>query len=70
MKTLATIALSFIAVAASLCFVLSSVCAYNGGISGTPSEHRAYFFWAIFYLAIVVAAMTTISKLNRRPRRK
>lgn len=67
MKTLATIALAFISVVASLCFVLSSVCAYNGGISGSRSQQKVYLLWAIFYLAVVVTAMAVIRKINRKP---
>lgn len=66
MKTLATIALSLIAIVASLVLVLSSICAFGGGIGGTNSERGSYLLCAIIALAVVVAAMSAIVKLNRQ----
>jgi len=65
MKTLATIALSLVAIVASLVLVLSAVCAFNGGLLGS-SDRSSWVFCAIIAFAIVVAAMTAISRLNRR----
>ena len=67
MKTLATVVLAVISVIASLCFVISGLCAYTGGINGLSGRQPLYFAWAVFYLAIVIAAMTAIKRLNRKP---
>jgi hypothetical protein len=65
MKTLATIVLSLVAIVASLVLVLSTVCAFTGGISGS-SDRSSYELWAVFSFAVVAAAMWTIRRLNRR----
>ena len=66
MKTLATIAPSLIAIAASLFLVLSSMFAFGGGISGTNSERGSYLICAVIALAVAMAAMSAIAKLNRK----
>ena len=66
MKTLATIVLSLIVIVAALVLVLSSMCAFGGGISGTHSERGSYIICAIVAFAVVVAAMSAIGKLNRK----
>ena len=60
MKTLATIVLSLIAIVASLVLIASSYCAYMGG-------QTVYIGWAMGALAVVVATMWAIGKLNRKP---
>jgi hypothetical protein len=65
MKTLATIVLSLVAIVASLVLVLSTVCAFTGGFSGS-SDRSSYELWAVLSLAVVVAAMWAISRLNRK----
>ena len=65
MKTLATIALSLIAILASLVLVLSTVCAFNGGFLNR-SDRSSYVFCAIIAFAVLVAAMWAIAKLNRK----
>ena len=63
MKTLATITLSLIAIIASLIVVLSTICAFSGGIAG----HKAsYLIFVVIALAVVAAAMSAIGKLNKK----
>jgi hypothetical protein len=57
MKTLGTVVLALLAIMASLVLVLSSICAF-GGAPG---------IWALLALAVVVAAIWGIAKLNRKP---
>ena len=64
MKTLRTIFLSLVAIVASLVLVLSTLCAYGSGLSG--SDRATYVLCAIVSLAFVVAAMWAIAKLNRK----
>jgi hypothetical protein len=59
MKTLGTIVLSLVAIVASLVLVLSSICAYT-------SPRGSYFICALIALAVVVAAMSAIGRLNRK----
>jgi hypothetical protein len=65
MKTLATIVLSLVAIVASLALVLSTVCAFSGGFSGS-SDRSSYVLCAIISFVIVAAAMWTISRLSRK----
>jgi hypothetical protein len=65
MKTLATIVLSLVAIVASLVLVLSTVCAFNGGMMGS-SDRSSYVLFAIISFAIVAVAMWTISRLSRK----
>ena len=65
MKTLGTIVLSLIAIVASLVLVLSTVCAFNGGIIN-GEKRPAYVICAIVSLAVVIAAMWAIGKLNKK----
>jgi hypothetical protein len=60
----ATIALSLIAIVASLVLVLSTLCAFNRGIGG--SSHPAYLICAMVALAVVVAAMWAIGRLKNK----
>ena len=59
MKTLQTVVLSLVAIVASLVVVLSSICAYM-------SPRSSYVICALIALAVVVAAMSAIGKLNRK----
>jgi hypothetical protein len=63
-KTLATIALSLIAIVASLALVLSTVCAFSGDIMGF--RRPAYLISVLVALAVVVAAMWVIGRLNKK----
>ena len=65
MKTLATIILAFVAIIASLFFVLSSVCAFSGGFTGT-GDRPPYIVCAIIALAVIIGAIFAISKINRK----
>jgi hypothetical protein len=65
-KTLGTVFLSLVAIAASLILVLSTLCAYGGGLNGT-NDRGSYVLSAIVSLAFVVAAMWAIAKLNKKP---
>jgi hypothetical protein len=65
MKTLATIVLSLIAIVASLVLVLSTICAFTGGLSGSR-DHSSYVACAVVSFVIVVVAMSTINRLNRK----
>jgi len=65
-KTLRTIFLSLVAIVASLVLVLSTLCAYGGGLNGT-NDHGSYVLCAIVSLAFVVAAMWAIARLNKKP---
>lgn len=65
MKTLATIVLSLISIAASLVLVLSTMCAFSGGFSG--GDRSPFVICALASLAVVVAAMSATSRLNRKP---
>jgi hypothetical protein len=65
MKTLGTVVLALLAIMASLVLVLSSICAFGGAPGsgyGTP-----FVIWALLALAVVVAAIWGIAKLNRKP---
>jgi hypothetical protein len=64
-KTLRTIFLSLVAIVASLVLVLSTLCAYGGGLNGT-SDRGTYVLCAMVSLAFMVAAIWAIAKLNRR----
>ena len=64
MKTLATIALSLIAIIASLVLVLSSLCAISGGPLGRDRFPSAIY--ALVALAVVIASMRAISRMNRK----
>lgn len=65
MKTLATVILAFVAIIASLFFVLSSICSFTGGFTGT-GDRPSYISCAIVALAVIIAAMFAISKINRK----
>ena len=65
MKTLATIVLSLIAIVASLVLVLSTICAFTGGFSGSR-DNSSYVVCALVSLVVVVVAMSTINRLNRK----
>jgi hypothetical protein len=64
MKTLATITLSLIAIIASLIVVLSTICAFSGGIAG--HKDPSYLIFVVIALAVVAAAMSAIGKLNKK----
>jgi hypothetical protein len=64
MKTLATIALSLIAIVASLALILSTTCALNGDFMG--HKDPLYFLWAAVSLVVVIACMRTIRTLKRK----
>ena len=66
MKTLRIIFLSVVAIVASLVFVLSTLCAYGGGLGGT-NDRGSYVLCAMVSLAFVVAAMWAIANLNKKP---
>jgi hypothetical protein len=65
MKTLGIIVLSLIAIGASLVLVLSTICTFRGGMF-TGQKDPAYLICAIVALAVVVATMWAIAKLNKR----
>jgi hypothetical protein len=65
MRTLATIVLSLVAIAASLVLVLSTVCAFTGGFSGS-SDRSSYVLCAIVSSAVIALVMLANSELNRR----
>jgi len=65
-KALRTIFLSLVAIAASLVFVLSTLCAYGGGLGGT-NDRGSYVLCAMVSVAFVVAAMWAIAKMNKEP---
>lgn len=67
MKALRTIFLSLVAIVASLIFVLSSLCAYGGGLNGTHDDRWSYVLCAVVSLAFVVAAIWAIATLNKEP---
>jgi hypothetical protein len=64
MKTLWTILLSLVAIVASLALVLSTICAFRGDMFG--HKDPVYLICAVGALAVVVAAMWAIGKLNRK----
>jgi len=64
MKTLATIALSLIAIVASLTLLLSTICAFNGDMLG--HKDPSYLIFAVIALAVVAVAMSAIGKLNKK----
>jgi hypothetical protein len=64
MKTFATVALSLIAIAASLLLLLSTVCAFMTGLN-TVAGHELLAFDVVL-LIIIGAAIWTVGKLNRR----
>jgi hypothetical protein len=68
MKTLATIALSLIAIVASLVLVLSTICAFSGGFGG--GDRGSFVLCAVVSLIVVTAAMSAINRLNRKGSRK
>jgi divalent metal cation (Fe/Co/Zn/Cd) transporter len=65
MKTLATIALSLIAIVASLILVLSTICTFKGDIAG--HKEPSYLICAVVALAVVVVTLWAIAKLNKKP---
>ena len=65
MKTLWTVVLSLIAIGASLVFILSTICTFNGGVFSGQKD-PAYLICAIVALAVVVATIWAIAKLNKR----
>lgn len=60
MKTLLTIVLSLVAIIASLVFVASCLLVYASG------ARASYIMCAAVALAVIVAAMWTISQLKRK----
>ncbi|MGA8442615.1 MAG: hypothetical protein WB762_11055 [Candidatus Sulfotelmatobacter sp.] len=64
MKTLATIALSLIAIVASLILVLSTICTFKGDIAG--HKDPSYLICAAIALAVVVVTMWAIGRLNQK----
>ncbi len=65
MKTLWTVVLALIAIGASLVFILSTICTFNGGVFSGQKD-PAYLICAIVALAVVVATIWAIAKLNKR----
>jgi mannitol-specific phosphotransferase system IIBC component len=65
MKTLATVVLSLIAIAASLVLLLSTVCAFTGGVV-SGGDRSSFVICAVVSLAVVIAAMSAINHLNRK----
>jgi hypothetical protein len=65
-KALRTTFLSLVAIVASLILVLSTLCAYGGGLNGT-ADRGSYVLCALVALAFVVAAIWAIAKLNKEP---
>ncbi len=65
MKPLATIALSLIAIVASLILVLSTICTFKGDIAG--HKEPSYLICAVVALAVVVVTLWAIAKLNKKP---
>jgi hypothetical protein len=63
MKTLATIVLSLIAIAASLVLLLSTVCAFTGGVV-RGGDRSSFVICAVVSLAVVIAAMSAINYLK------
>jgi hypothetical protein len=64
MKTLWTILLALVAIVASLVFVLSTICTFRGDMFG--HEDPVYLICDIGALALVIAAMWAIGKLNKK----
>jgi hypothetical protein len=64
MKTLGTIALSPIAIVASLVFVLSTLCAFHGDFMGQRSP--SYSICSVAPLSIVIGAMWVIGRLHKK----
>jgi len=62
MNTLVTIVLSLIAIVAALVFVLSTLCAFNGG----ASDRGPFTLCALVALAVVIVTMRGIRKLNKK----
>lgn len=64
MKTLATIALGFVVLIASLICLLSSICAVSGGSTGTG--RAGFAVTAVVSLGVAIGAVTLTAKLNRK----
>jgi hypothetical protein len=65
MKTLGTVVLALVAIMASLVLVLSSICVFGGAVGS--GNRTPFVICALLALAVVVAAISGIAKLNRRP---
>jgi hypothetical protein len=65
MKTLGTIVASLVAIIASLVLVLSSICVFGGALGG--GNRTPFVICALIALAVVLAAVWAIAKLNRKP---
>ena len=64
MKILGTIALSLVAIAASVVLLFSSMCAFNSGISS--SDRLSFTLCALIALAVIAAAIWGNARLNRK----
>jgi hypothetical protein len=65
MKTLGTVVLALLAIMASLVLVLSSLCVFGGPVGS--GDRTPFVICALLALAVVVAAILGIAKLNRKP---
>jgi hypothetical protein len=64
MKIVWTILLSLVAIVASLVLVLSTICTFRGDMFG--HKDPVYLICDIGALAVVIAAMWAIGKLNKK----
>ena len=66
MKVLATIALSLVAIVASLVLLLSTVCAISGGGAGGNGALGAAIICGHVALLVDIVSISAIGKLNRK----